>query len=68
MTDSQVMVGGLRYLAAEFVLTREDWRRHHKGGDMLLDGLLSRGYARQQGDRYAITPAGRACLEDADRG
>lgn len=54
---------GLQYLASEFSLTRQEWRNHHGGGDALLDSLVSHGYAREQGERFAVTREGRARLE-----
>ncbi len=56
---------GLQHLASEFSLTRQEWRNHHRGGDALLDSLVSHGYAREQGERFGITQVGRARLEVA---
>lgn len=53
---------GLRHLSAEFSATRDEWRRHWHGGDMLLDGLVSHGYAIERDARYAVTDAGRRML------
>lgn len=55
---------GLDYLLREFSVTREEWRRHFHGGDMLLDGLLSKGYALTQHGRFAVSRAGRRYLAE----
>ncbi len=57
---------GLKHLTERFSVDRTQWRQHFKGGDQLLDGLLSHGYAWEQGGRYAVTQAGRARLFDAE--
>ena len=57
---------GLRFLAAEFSCTQDEWREHHAGGDMLLEGLVSRGYALAQRGRFAVSDAGRRRLEAVD--
>lgn len=57
---------GLRYLSAEFSCTQEEWRQHHRGGDMLLEGLVSRGYVLAQAGRFAVSTAGRRRLETVD--
>lgn len=49
---------GLQHLAREFSLTRQEWRDHHRGGDSLLDALVSHGYAQEQGERFGITRQG----------
>lgn len=54
---------GLQYLASEFSLSRQEWRNHHQGGDDLLDALVGHGYAREQGERFAVTALGRVRLE-----
>ena len=57
----------LRYLASEFSVTRDEFRSAHKAGaDMLLDGLLSHGYATERGGRFAISDAGRRAMGDAE--
>lgn len=60
------MTQALRYLAGEFSVSRQEWRNHHKGGDGLLDALVSHGYVQQQGERFGITRAGRERLEDVE--
>jgi hypothetical protein len=53
----------LHWLAAEFSVTRDEFRAAHKAGsDMLLDGLLSHGYARERDGRFALTDAGRRAM------
>lgn len=54
----------LRYLAGEFSVDRQEWRDHHKGGDGLLDALVSHGYVQKKGGRFAVTKAGRERLAD----
>lgn len=54
---------GLRYLIGEFSCTQDEWRQHHRGGDMLLEGLVSRGYVLVKGGRFAVSMAGRRRLE-----
>lgn len=63
---SEVMVGALQYLSGEFSVTRAEWRQHHKGRDMLLDGLVSKGYAIERSGRFAVSQAGRRMLEDLE--
>lgn len=49
----------LHYLSEQFSVTRDEWRRRFHGGDMLLDGLTSLGFAHERGGRFAVSPAGR---------
>ena len=59
---------GLRWLASEFsVEPAEFYREFQQGGAMLLDGLLSKGYAWQKGGRVAVTDAGRRVMADKAR-
>lgn len=53
------VAGALQYLSAEFSVTRQEWRNHFKGGDQLLDGLVSHGYVNEKGGRYAVSERGR---------
>lgn len=53
----------LQHLAAEFSLSRQEWRDHHKGGDSLLDALVSHGYAQEQHERFGITRQGQVRLQ-----
>lgn len=61
MTDvaADVVADALQYLSAEFSVGRQEWREHFKGGDMLLDGLVSHGYVNEGGGRFAVSEAGR---------
>ena len=62
MTDTvgaDVVAGALQYLSEEFSVTRQEWRQRFKGGDMLLDGLVSHGYVNEGGGRFAVSEAGR---------
>lgn len=63
---SEIMVGALQYLSGEFSVTRTEWRQHHKGRDMLLDGLVSKGYAIERDGRFAVSQAGRRMLDDLE--
>lgn len=58
---------GLRFLAESFSVDRPQWRRHYQGGDMLLDGLVSHGYAIEKGGRFAVSRMGNARMADVDR-
>lgn len=53
---------GLQHLASEFSLSRQEWRSHHRGGDDLLDALVSHGYVQEQGERFGVTRQGQARL------
>jgi hypothetical protein len=64
MTDP--ITNGLRHLAESFSVDKREWRQHLKGGDDLLEGLVSHGYAHERGGRYAVNAAGRARLADVD--
>lgn len=56
---------GLRWLSAQFACEPADFQRAHPiGGAMLLDGLLSKGYAWTKGGRVAVTEAGRRAMAD----
>lgn len=58
---------GLRWLAAQFSCEpAEFWRANQPDGYDLLGGLLSKGYARQQGDRVAVSEQGRRVLADRE--
>lgn len=56
---TDAVAAALQYLSAEFSVTRQEWRNHFKGGDQLLDGLVSHGYVNEKGGRYAVSVAGR---------
>jgi len=67
MTDR--MAEGLRYLSAEFSVTADEFRRDNApGGDMLLMGAVSKGYAREGRGRFAVTEAGRRYLDGVAHG
>lgn len=58
-------VEGLRWLSAEFVVSREEAQRHL--GPMLAEGLVSKGYANEAKDgRIAVAEAGRRLLAAQD--
>jgi hypothetical protein len=51
---------GIAYLAAQMSASIDEFRRDNApAGDMLLQGLLSRGYAVEKAGRVALSPAGR---------
>lgn len=60
------MVDALQYLEGEFSVDRPEWRQYHKGGDMLLDGAVSKGYVNTKGGRFAVSDAGRRMLADLE--
>ena len=65
MTDR--IADGTRYLAAEFSVTRDEFRAaQHPVGDALLDGLLSHGYAVETNGRFAASRVGLRMLEDRE--
>lgn len=56
---------GLQHLAGQFSCEREQFARaNHPGGAMLLEGIVSKGYAIHKGGRYALSDAGQRCLAD----
>lgn len=72
MTDTgDRITEGLRYLAGEFSVHRDEFRRDNApDGAALLEGCESLGYVRrgdgEAGDRYALTEAGRRRLAHAE--
>ena len=54
-------------VSGEFSCTQDEWRQHHRGGDMLLEGLVSLGYVLAKGGRFAVSMAGRRRLEAVER-
>ena len=57
----------LSWLASEFSVDRDEFRSHHKAGsDMLLDGLVSKGYVREDKGRFAVSAAGRRYVGDSE--
>lgn len=64
MTDQSTVTAGLKYLAAEFSCEADEFERDNPSNAMLLDGLVSRGYAKRDrvNGRYAITEQGRTKL------
>lgn len=56
---------GLRWLASEFSAEPAEFHQAHgNGGAMLLEGLLSKGYAQAKRGRVAVTEAGRRVIAD----
>ena len=67
MTDR--IAEGIRYLATEFSATPDEFRRDNgPGAEMLMDALLSHGYAVQTGGRLAASRVGLRRLEDVEVG
>lgn len=57
------LIDAVRHLAEQFSVTADEFRRDNApGGEMLLMGAVSKGYAIEQGGRYAVSPAGRRFL------
>lgn len=59
---------GIRYLAEQFSCDKDEFRRDNQPqGSMLLDGLLSKGFARvAKEERIVATQAGRNRLKDSE--
>ncbi len=59
---------GIRYLAEQFSCDKDEFRRDNQPqGEMLLDGLLSKGFARVgREERIVATEAGRRRLKDSE--
>ena len=69
--ESDRITDGLRYVAGEFSVHRDEFRRDNApGGAALLAGCESLGYLQrgdgESGDRYAMTDAGLRRLADAE--
>ena len=69
--ESNRITDGLRYVAGELSVHRDDFRRDNApGGAALLEGCESLGYVQrgegESGDRYAMTAAGLRRLADAE--
>lgn len=63
------LANGVRYLAAEFSVEPEEFKHDNApGGDMLLQALLSKGYAVQTRGRVAASRVGLRMLEEFERG
>ncbi len=66
MTDR--IAQGLQWLAAEISAEREEFGRENQpDGAALLEGLVSHGYAMEQGGRFGVSPAGFRRLEAAQQ-
>lgn len=58
------LMESLGWLVAEASCTRDEFRAvHHPGGDMLLDGLMSRGLIIGDKERIAASQHGIKVLE-----
>jgi hypothetical protein len=69
--ESDRITDGLRYVAGELSVHRDEFRRDNApGGAALLEGCESLGYLQrgdgESGDRYALTDAGLRRLADAE--
>ena len=65
MSDiTQRINDGLKYLTTEFSCESDEFERDNPSNAMLLDGLVSNGYAKRDriNGRYAITETGRKRL------
>lgn len=67
MTRDEGLTAGVRYLAREMTATRDEFRRD-VGGDMLLEALVSHGYALDRGGNVQLTDMGRRRLQAVERG
>lgn len=56
----------LRSLSEQFSVSRQEWRNLHRGGDGMLDALVSHGYALERDGRFAVSAVGRARLADVE--
>lgn len=52
----------LEHAVAEISFDKREWNNHFRGGDMMLEGLYSKGYLNRRDDRYAISDAGMRFL------
>lgn len=60
---NQRIYEGMRYLGRKRSVTRDEFHAAHRAGAaMLLDGLLSNGYAVQKGHRVILSQRGRTAL------
>lgn len=70
--ESDRITAGLRYVAEEVSVHRDDFRRdQHPGGSALLEGCESLGYLRrgkssENCERFALTAAGQRRLQAAE--
>ncbi|TPG08312.1 hypothetical protein EAH88_11810 [Rhodanobacter glycinis] len=69
--ESTRITEALRYVAGEFSVHRDEFRRDNQpNGSALLEGCESLGYLRrgdgESGERYAMTDAGRRRLADVE--
>lgn len=56
---------GLHWLSMQFSCEPTDFHRAHpQGGAMLLEGMVSKGYAWAKDGRVAVTDAGRRAMAD----
>ena len=59
---------GLAYLAEQFSASRHEFCRDNQPqGAMLADGLVNNGYAKEKGDRLAVTDMGRKLLSASEQ-
>ncbi len=58
---------GIRWLQEQFSASFDEFRQAHQpGGDMLLTGLMTGGYANRKGDRVAVSEQGTRRLAAVD--
>ncbi len=63
VNEDDAVLTAAKALAEQFAVNRQEWRDQHKGGDHLLDALVSKGYALHRDGRYAISETGRRYLD-----
>ena len=62
------IVAGLKYLTEQFSASRHEFCRDNQPqGAMLADGLVNNGYAKEKGDRLAVTDMGRKLLSASNQ-
>lgn len=66
MQIENAITDGLRHLTGQFSVSKAEWNQQRRGGDDLLQGLLSHGYVITDGERYAVSEAGRRRLQAAE--
>ena len=67
MSRIDTLDAALRWLAETFSATADELRAANPPGDMVLDALLSSGYAIERRGRFAVSDRGRRRLADLDR-
>lgn len=57
----------VQYLAEQFSVSRDEFRRDNTpGGEMLMEALISQGYANQRDGRLALSRAGERLAKELE--